>query len=140
MTILSERVGLDTNVILLGLRKQDAHSERLVAHLDRLRPAFPAQVLRELAANLTLDEMRRLHALLRLVPDSLLDWRAPPEEAVQRYRSLGCKRGDALIAAGIEAIGATTFVSNNRHFLFAIHGLPFRVLAPDDALREIESL
>lgn len=137
MTILNESVVLDTNVFLLGLRKAHEPSEALLASLDRLRLAFPARILRELAANLTLREIHEFYDLFDATSDVRFDWQSPPAEVVQRYRILGCKRGDAFVAAGIEILGAATFITNNRHFLREITGFPFRILSPEEALTEI---
>ena len=139
MTILSERTGLDTNVFLLGLRKAHPPSERLLTYLDRLHLVIPERILRELSANLTPVEMNEFYDLFDAASDVLLDWTPPPEDIVQHYRALGCKRGDAFVAAGIQLLGATCFISNNRHFLVNVKGLPFRVVAPETALAEIES-
>lgn len=62
MTILNDRVGLDTNVFLLGLRKRDPHSEKLLTYLDRLRLVIPERILRELSVNLTAAEMKEFYA------------------------------------------------------------------------------
>lgn len=139
MTILNERIGLDTNVFLLGLRKIDPPSERLLTHLDRLRLVIPERILRELSVNLTAAEMKEFYDLFSADADVLFDWTPPSPNLIQHYRALGCKRGDAFVAAGIEILGATVFVSNNRHFLREIAGLPFRVLTPGGAVAEIES-
>ena len=140
MTILSERVALDTNVFLLGLRKGHPPSGRLLTYLDRLRLAIPQRVLRELFVNLTPAGMKGFCDLFDAQADILFDWTPPPANVAQRYLALGCKRGDAFVAAGVEALGATVFISNNRHFLLGMPGLPFRVLTPEGALTEIEGL
>lgn len=88
MTILNESVVLDTNVFLLGLRKAHEPSEALLASLDRLRLAFPARILRELAANLTLREIHEFYDLFDATSDVRFDWQSPPAEVVQRYRIL----------------------------------------------------
>ena len=139
MTILSERTGLDTNVFLLGLRKAHPPSERLLTYLDRLHLVIPDRILRELSANLTPAEMNGFYDPFDAASGVLLDWNPPPDDIVERYRALECKRGDAFVAAGIQILGATCFISNNRHFLVDIEGLPFRVLTPEAALTEIES-
>jgi hypothetical protein len=42
---------------------------------------------------------------------------------------LGCKLGDAAVSAYLEEEGVKTLISENRHFLAEITGLPFRVLS-----------
>jgi len=140
VTILSERTGLDTNVFLLGLRKAHSPSERLLTYLDRLHLVIPERILRELSANLTPGERDDFYDLFDATSDVLFDWTPPTDDSVQRYRALGCKRGDAFVAAGLQTLGATCFISNNRHFLQGIPGLPFRILAPEAALAEIEGV
>jgi predicted nucleic acid-binding protein len=140
VTILSESIVIDTNVFLLGLRKVHDASESLLANLDRLHLAFPARILRELAANLTRREIQEFYDLFDTTSEVRFDWQPPAADVVQRYRSLGCKRGDAFVAAGIELLGAATFITNNRHFLREITGFPFRILSPEEAMKEIGAL
>ena len=139
MSILNERTALDTNVFLLGLRKAHPPSERLLTHLDHLRLVIPERILRELSANLNSAELNDFYDLFDAASDVLFDWTPPPADQVERYRALGCKRGDAFVAASIEVLGAATFVTNNRHFLREITGFPFRILSPEEALTEIEA-
>jgi len=139
VSILNERIALDTNVFLLGLRKAHPPSERLLTHLDHLHLVIPERILRELSANLDSAELNDFHDLFDAASDVLFDWMPPPADRVEPYRALGCKRGDAFVAASLEVLGAATFVTNNRHFLREISGFPFRIISPEEALAEIEA-
>jgi hypothetical protein len=140
VSILNERTALDTNVFLLGLRKAHPPSERLLTHLNHLHLVIPERILRELSANLNSAELNNFYDLFDASSDVLFDWTPPPDDRVERYRALGCRRGDAFAAAGIEVLGAATFITNNRHFLREITGFPFRIISPEEALTEIEAL
>jgi predicted nucleic acid-binding protein len=136
VTILNERTCLDTNVFILGLRKVHPPSVELLTYLDRVNLIVPARVLNELAANLTSDEMREFFDLFEADAPVLFDWTPPPRDRAAVYAALGCRRGDSRVAAGVAMLGGTLLVSNNRHFLSGIPGLPFRVLSPEAALAE----
>jgi predicted nucleic acid-binding protein len=102
MTISDERVVLDTNVWIFGLRH---HPELpacalLLDRLDQIQVIFPRQILRELQADLTESELRTLFNLLKQFPKQIvIHWGKAEIENVRKYQSLGCKLGDAAIAA-----------------------------------------
>ena len=50
---------------------------------------------------------------------------------------LGCKLGDAIVAAHVEAMRVEILVSENRHFLEELKGLPFQVLNAEMILEEL---
>ncbi|MBI3945820.1 MAG: type II toxin-antitoxin system VapC family toxin [Armatimonadetes bacterium] len=136
-----DRVVLDTNIRVFGLR---AHPEKpaCAALLDRLRAfrvVLPRQVLRELQVNLAPAEMRMLFALLRQLPTRAeIHWEMVKSETIRRYQELGCKMGDAVIAAHLDELGVRVLISENRHFLSEIEGLPFQTLSAEDALAELD--
>lgn len=57
---------------------------------------------------------------------------------IEKFQQSGCKLGDAVVAAHLEEEGVETLISENRHFLAEIRGLPFRVLSAAAALEELE--
>jgi predicted nucleic acid-binding protein len=59
---------------------------------------------------------------------------------IRKYQQLGCKLGDAAVAAHMETLGVGTLVSENRDFLHEIQGLPFRVLRAEEVIRELEEI
>jgi hypothetical protein len=98
----------------------------------------PHQVLLELQANLTGEEMRDFFRLIRRYPERIeIYWDKVDLSRIRTYRQLGCKLGDATIAAHLETLAVETLVSENRDFLDEIPGLPFRVLRAEDLLREL---
>jgi hypothetical protein len=98
----------------------------------------PRQVLLELQANLTEEEMRRFFRLLNRYPDRIeVHWERVDVSLIRKYQQLGCKLGDAAVAAHLETLGAGILVSENRDFLYEIQGLPFRVLRAEDIVREL---
>jgi len=143
MTIQDERVVLDTNVWIFGLRH---HPELpacalLLERLGQIQVILPRQVLRELQAKLTESELRTLFHLLKQFPkQSVIHWGMAEMETVRKYQSLGCKLGDAAIAAHLEELEVETLITENRHFLEELKDLPFRRLSATEALAELEKV
>jgi hypothetical protein len=138
MTIGHDWLVLDTNVWIFGLREQSdpPACDQLLRYLPRLYVKVPRQILLELRANLTTEEMRRFFRLLNRYPDRTeFHWDRVHMSLIRKYRQLGCKLGDAAVAAHMETLGVGTLVSENRDFLYEIQGLPFRVLRAVDVIR-----
>jgi len=140
MTIEHDWLVVDTNVWIFGLREQSEQPacQQLLRQVPRLYVKMPRQVLLELQANLTEEEMRRFFRLLNRYPDRTeVHWDKVDVSLIRKYQQLGCKLGDAAVAAHMETLGAGTLVSENRDFLYEIQGLPFRVLRAEDIVREL---
>jgi len=141
MTIRDERLVLDTNVWIFGLRR---HPELpacalLLERLSQLQVILPRQVLRELQANFTESELRTLFRLLKEFPKQIvIRWEKTKVETIRKYQNLGCKLGDAAIAANLEEIEVEVLITENRHFLEELKDLPFRRLSASEALTELE--
>ena len=56
----------------------------------------------------------------------------------QDYRGLGCRRGDAAVAALTEHVGAEVLVTENREFLRDVPNLPFRLVTSSALLAELD--
>lgn len=75
------------------------------------------------------DEMRDLYGLINQHPEFIeLNWEPAPIERVKFYEDRGCRKGDAVIAAHAEALGAEIIISENRQFLETLSGLSIKVL------------
>jgi hypothetical protein len=143
MTIGHDWLVLDTNVWIFGLREQSEQPacQQLLRQLPRLYMKVPRQILRELRANLTEEEMRRLSRLLNRYPNrAAVYWDKVEISVIRKYQQLGCKLGDAAVAAHMETLGVGTLVAENRDFLYAIQGFPFRVLRAKAVVRELEEI
>ena len=141
MTIGDKRVVLDTNVWIFGLRRHPEFPDcaPLLEHLSQLQVILPRQVLRELQANLTDRELRTLFRLLSQFPEQIgIRWEKAEMESVRKYQSLGCKLGDAAIAAHLEELEVEVLITENRHFLEELKDLPFRRLSASEALAQLE--
>lgn len=139
MNIRSDWIVLDTNIWIFGLRNQPDQPEcaRLLRCLSRLYVKIPRQVLLELRANLNEEEMNELFRLLSYYPDRVdIRWGKADMALVDKYQQMGCKLGDAAVAAHVEALDIKILVTENRDFLEEIKGLPFQVLRAKDILRE----
>ncbi len=85
MSIRDEWVVLDTNIWIFGLRRvTDCPAcAELLENLNQLQVALPRQILQELQANLTEDELRVLFQLLnRLERPPKIDWQKATSEAI----------------------------------------------------------
>jgi hypothetical protein len=91
---------------------------RLLHHIGSYSVAIPSQVLKELNVNLTEDEKRDSYRLINEHSEWIeLRWEPAPLARVKFYESLGCRKGDAVIAARAEVLGIRTIISENRQFL-----------------------
>ena len=141
MTIGPDWIVLDTNIWIFGLRHQPEQlaCAQLLRHLPQLHAKIPRQVLRELQANLRHEEMRAFFRLLhRHAGQTDMRWEQVELARIHTYQRLGCKLGDAAVAAHLDVLGVGTLVSENRDFLYEIRNLPFRVLRAAEFLRELE--
>jgi predicted nucleic acid-binding protein len=143
MTIRDERVILDTNVWIFGLRHHPGlpACALLLDRLGQLQVILPRQVLRELQANLTESELTALFRLLKQFPKQIvIHWEKVEVDAIHKYQALGCKLGDAAIAAHLEKLEVETLITENRHFLEQVEDLPFRRLSAIEALADLEKV
>lgn len=141
MSIPDEWIVFDTNIWIFGLRRGSniPACSQLLERLDRLRVVLPRQVLQELQANLSENEINTLFRLLTRFPERLkISWDKTKPEIIAKYQALGCKLGDAVVAAHLEELDIKTLVSENRDFLEEVRNLPFRRLSADQALAEIQ--
>jgi len=126
---------------MYGLRQDQAH-QACSELLDRLRAfqvVIPRQVLFELQVNLSTQEYQRFWQLINEYSAQIeISWDPAPTESLDRYRRLGCRRGDAAVAALTEHARAAALVTENREFLSNVSGLPFRLLSSADLLQELE--
>jgi hypothetical protein len=55
-------------------------------------------------------------------------------DRVKFFQQLGCRKGDAIIAAHAEELGVQTIVSENRQFLQTLKAFPIEIISSEDAL------
>ena len=77
--------------------------------------------------------------ILDAARESLTDYSTPRPTLIERYRNLGAKKGDIVIAAHLHAAGIRWLVSENRHFLYEIPNLPFKVITAVEAVSQLTS-
>jgi predicted nucleic-acid-binding protein len=136
-SIRDKLLSLDTNEFIFALRREASHpacETLLFDKLNELQLYVPLQILIELQRNLRDQEMRSV--LLALTKAKSVTWDYAPAsiERVGQWEQRGAKKGDAVIAAHLEAAGVRYFVSENRHFLAELSDLPFEVLTSEDAV------
>lgn len=127
------RVVIDTNEFVFALiGPADNASYRLlnllVSDHEGFEVRIPQTIATESLRNLPARAHPRFFSLLNTLtsidPDYLV-----PFEVGERYRALGMKTGDALIAAYCDWIETDVLVSENRHFLVEYRSdLDFEVL------------
>jgi hypothetical protein len=141
-TILSDVVALDSNEYIFGIKRIASHPESIELiqdHLPKLKVHMPLQVHKELQRNLTREELAEVLAKGQDQVSFTVDFAPGTSEIVEKYRGLGLKKGDALIAAQLEHAGVRWLISENRHFLSEVAGLPFQVLSAAQAIDLLES-
>jgi hypothetical protein len=95
MTIQAERWLLDTNIWILGLRRDRAFPAcaELLDEIGSFLAVISLQVLKEPNVNLTKDELRGFYELVNDAGDSVeLNWEPASVDRVNYYAKLGCKR------------------------------------------------
>lgn len=103
------------------------------------RVIIPRQVLVELQVNFSPQEYQRFWQLINVYSARIeISWDPAPIDRLDRYRRLGCRRGDAAVAALTEHVGAEALVTENREFLRHAPNLPFRLLSSADLLAELQ--
>lgn len=137
-SIRTDRVALDTNEFIYAIRREQPDSVILVRErLPLIHLFIPLHVQLELQRNLTPAEMSEFFDLVAGARQ--LDWgyATVSRESVAQFELLGAKKGDAAICAELHAAGVNWLVSDNRHFLREIDGLPFTVLNAASAVAEL---
>jgi predicted nucleic acid-binding protein len=136
MTTPPERWLLDTNVWVFGLRR-DASFPACAQLLDRIGSfsvLIPLQVLKELNLALTEAEMRDFYRLVNQYSEFIeLSWEPAATEQVKFYEQRGCRKGDAVIAAHAETLGAKVIVSENRQFLQTLRDFAVELVTAGEA-------
>lgn len=129
-------VALDTNQFLFAIRRDSDYPFCETLLFDRihlLHVFVPGEVLAELRRNLADFELRGVFEVLRRSNSVLFDYEEVTSEDIVKWQSRGAKKGDAVIAVMLERAGVEYFVSENRHFLREISGLPFHVVGSEQA-------
>jgi hypothetical protein len=138
-SIRTDPVALDTNQYVLGIRRSSATcAEILFDRVPSLRIFVPLRIVMEINRNLLEYEQQAVYDVLGSAAEVLWDYAEPPDEIVSQYKALGAKKGDAVIAAHLDAAGVRWLISENRHFLSEIDDLPFTVLTSKQALDEFD--
>ncbi|MCP4709512.1 MAG: hypothetical protein GY869_12870 [Planctomycetes bacterium] len=122
-------ISLDTNIIIVGLRTIGTPEDKLLRCLPDFPVRLARQVEEELRRNLPEVDMTRFYHMIYAGNSLSLAYSHPPAALVEKYKNLGLKKGDVLIAAFCEWQKIDIFISRNRHFLQGLPDLPFRVMA-----------
>jgi hypothetical protein len=131
---------LDTNEYLFAVRHapdRPASAALLYHHLRDLHLYLPLQVFIELGHNLRDSELRDILAAVGRAQSYTCDLAAAAPEAIDRWNRAGAKKGDANIAAQLEAAGVEVLITENRHFLREIQDLPFEVISAAEAVSRL---
>lgn len=96
-------------------------------------------MLIELHRNLSRGELRRVFGALETARECRIDYLSGEPVRVTYWEQSGAKKGDAVIVAQLEAAGVRFLVSENRHFLSEVRGLPFEVLTSEQVLQILKN-
>lgn len=123
---------LDSNEYINFLNKKQAQLgkilERNTVHANEL-------IVKEVLRNVAEELKKEFYALL--MKDSIaLHGENPPARLLLKYKKQGLKKGDIMIAAFCESIGADYLVSENRHFLKERKFAEFRAASLKDFLEK----
>lgn len=143
MTIVDDWVAFDTNIYIFGIREtpQFPACVELLEGIGELHVYVPRQIIRELQKNLQPDEVHELFELFNRYSDRVkISWLPAALSSIEKFVGLGCKLGDAAVAAHLQELGVRCLITENRHFLTEIHGLPFSILSPAEALEALNAL
>jgi len=141
MTTPRERWLLDTNVWIFGLRRESGlpACAQLLERIGTFSVVIPLQVLKELNLVLSETEMRDFYQTINQSPEFIeLSWEPVPDERVRFYERLGCRKGDAVIAAHAEESGVGIIVSENRQFLQTLKDFPVSIITAKEALVQVD--
>lgn len=141
-SIRIDPVALDSNAYIHALRQTPGYAACSTLLFDRspeLHVHVPLQVIVELQKNLDSAEIARFYAIARESGAFDFDYRAASAELRAKFEARGARKGDAAIAAQLQAAGVRWLVSENRHFLAEIRDLPFTVLSAADALAMLDA-
>ena len=139
-SIRIDPAAFDTNIFVYGVRgtpSRPACSKILFERISEFRLYVPKEIITELHRNLRPSELRTIYDALDQAKEVTFDYEAPPADLVAHYRTLGVKKGDAVIAAHLHSSGIRWLISENRHFLREIPDLPFTVLSAEEAVAEL---
>ncbi|KAA0227244.1 PIN domain-containing protein [candidate division KSB1 bacterium] len=143
MTTSDSWIAFDTNIYIFGIREEPKFPAcaELLQKIGALHLYIPRQIIRELQKNLQPNEVHELFGLFMRYPNRVkINWHPTAPALIEKFQELGCKFGDAVVAAHLEAEGVRTLISENRHFLTEIQGLPFRILNAATAMQELSRI
>ncbi len=141
-SIRAELLALDTNVFIFGVRRDERYPSCAMLLFERLidlRVLVPLQVHVELQRNLAANELDRVFAAFVAATESRWDYEPADTNRVEYWERQGAKKGDAVIVAQLEVAKVRYLISENRHFLSEVPGLPFDVLTSQEVLYRLDS-
>lgn len=138
--IRNEFIALDTNEYLFALRGDSrfpACARLLYEHVHDLRIHVPLQVLKEVHKRLRQADVRLVLDALEVAKECRFDYAPGKATRVVHWEHQGAKKGDAVIIVQLEAAEVLFLISENRHFLGEVRGLPFEVLSSAEAIARL---
>lgn len=109
------RLVLDSNEYIFYINNKTTDIQELLA-LNSIEIFLNDLIFREVIRNLRKDLIISFISLLKN-PKFNVSWEKIPEEVIEKYKKLGLKKGDVIIASFCESIDANCLISENRHFL-----------------------
>ena len=133
-------VVLDSNEIIFGLLGNEPYPKILIDNLNVIRLKYDflinRQIKLEVESNLPKTIVGKFNRLLSLNVIKV-DNEELSNNLITKYKQLGLKKGDIIIAGFTEFKKAKYIVSENRHFLSELNKKDFEVLSAKEFLEII---
>ncbi|MDP7115619.1 MAG: hypothetical protein QF915_01050 [Candidatus Woesearchaeota archaeon] len=106
---------LDSNEFIFYLLENDKQIDRII-HNEDFCIYVNEQIVKEVLRNIPRQLRSKFYHLL-MKSNIFLDTELCSKEVFAKYKNLGFKKGDILIAGFCEMVEAKFLISENRHFL-----------------------
>ena len=131
---------LDSNEIILGLKGSNSYSKLLIENLNTLRNFWEfrinQQIYEEIIRNLPHQTKEKFDKLLNFAiikyQNQIVD-----KKLIDKYKGLGLKKGDIIIAAYADEINSNILISENRHFLKELKSRKFKVINAEKFIKNM---
>lgn len=109
------RLVLDSNEYIFHLDNRSVNFQKLLM-LDNVEIFLNDLIFKEVIRNLRKDLIISFINLLKSSKFNM-SWEKMPQEIIEKYKRLGLKKGDVIIASFCDFVNANYLISENRHFL-----------------------
>lgn len=131
-------VVLDSNELILGLKGSNTYSKSLIDNLSTLNEIYDFRIndgiFQEVIGNIPHYTKEKFGKLLNIGAIKKQDF-SIDKNLISKYKNLGLKKGDIVIAAYAELCKANFIISENRHFLQELKTKKFKIVNAEQFLK-----